>query len=77
MDDSENEYKIEVFYSELEVSIEVVNYTKGDTNFIYAVRLNENGGEGSQNISEKVVFPLTRYIEKKFTLSLNVLLLFF
>ena len=66
-----------MFYSDQEVSIEVVNYTKGDTNFIYAVKLNENGGEGSQNISEKVVFPLTRYIEKKFTLSLNVLLLFF
>ena len=75
MDDSENEYKIEVFYSDQEVSIEVVNYTKGDTNFIYAIKLNED--EGSQNISEKVVFPLTRYIKKKFTLSLNVLLLFF
>ena len=75
MDDSENEYKIEVFYSDQEVSIEVVNYTKGDTNFIYAIKLNED--EGSQNISEKVVFPLTKYIEKKFTLSLNALLLFF
>jgi hypothetical protein len=59
------------------VTIDIINYSKGETNFVYVAKLDEELGEGNQRISEKLVFPLKNYIQKKFTLSLNVLLLLF
>ncbi len=47
LDDEENEYRIEVSYLREGVSIEVVNYAKGQTNYIYAGKLNE----GEEKIS--------------------------
>lgn len=44
---------------------------------MYAGRWNEEVEGGGPKISYKLRFPLLKYMPKKFTLSLNILLLFF
>jgi hypothetical protein len=51
VEDKANEYRVEVYYTREAVVIEVVNFAKGETNFVYAAKLNEQLQEGNQRIS--------------------------
>lgn len=44
LDDVENEYRVEVSYEADSVEVTVLNYTRGETNYIYAARFNDHIG---------------------------------